>query len=124
MIAMDAVTIATAVLKTANSAWDVGSALYTLVQKTRVVDESVKSLALEATHLGNVCESVSKSLRGLPQGLDNEQAQLFSSIQLQLSERERGMSKLLKAIEGVRKEGSNFVIQTVIILQRFDMIYN
>ena len=109
---MDPLNIASAVGQGAKLAWKVGNALYNLIEDTKVVDESVKALASEATQLGNVCDSVDKQLHRLADLLlDAEDAQLFSSIQMQLSECDRSMRKLSSAIETVRVHRSNALQQ-------------
>ena len=109
---MDPLSIAAAVGQGAKLAWSTGKALYDLIEDTKLVDESIKALASEATQLGNTCDSVSKHLKNLSGlSVDAEDAQLFSSIQMQLSECDRSLRKLTGAIESVRERRSNFLKQ-------------
>ena len=111
---MDPVTIAGAALKGAQTAWDAGSILWRFIQSTKIVDQSVKNLASEANSLGNACEAVNKQLKVLPTfHKDAGDLALFSSIQIQLSECDRCMSRLSLAISSVRGDSPSSIKQAV-----------
>lgn len=121
---MDPLTIATAVAKSAATAWDVGALLYKLIQNTRVVDDSVKNLASEVDQLVYVCDAVKRQLEALAKQQnsqsalvselhDRETARIGAGIKSQLAECDRAVKKLKNAISGVRRKRSNAVTQTV-----------
>ena len=110
---MDPISITAAVGQGARLAWTAGKALFDLIEDTKLVDESVKALASEATQLGNTCDSVSKHLKELSAlRVDADDVQLFSSIQMQLSGCDRSLRKLTGAIDSVRKRRTNVLAQT------------
>jgi hypothetical protein len=110
---MDPFTIATTTFQIATRAWAVGASIYDLIQNTRVVSESVKSLQSEVTQLGHVCSNVSEQLKSLPNAGGTDDKQLLNVVDSQICECTRAMDLLQRTINGVKKDRSNFTTQMV-----------
>ena len=109
---------AAALLELSKAACSLASTLYAFHRNTKNVNETVNDLASEVNALGNACAMVYGLLATLEKehgsetwDQDGQYHIIRESVGDQVQECQRTVNSLAKSIEGVQKEGSNFVAQ-------------
>jgi len=113
-----AMDTASAVLALSKAAWKLGSSLSKLDQDTKIVDTTVKDLAVEVKSLGNECdlvyaeleEVVSESETGSPLPYDVDD-RMWNCLVTQVEETHQTMQELELFVKSVRGEESSFIGQ-------------
>lgn len=115
---MDPITIlhlAGTVASLANAAYGVGISIYTFVQDTKQVDQSVRGLSSEVKALGGACDLIGKRLYDIIHEYDQdkslEQSALWECVSAQVDDCKETIEHLQDAIASVQQNKHNFISQ-------------
>jgi hypothetical protein len=113
---MDPVSILTTVVAVSRTALALSSTLYTLVQATKGVDDTVRALYNEVTGLNFTLDALSATIKAvdIDKTRNNEQSlKLWSTVTRALAGCREAVDKLHRALQGFKKEGSNVASQAI-----------
>jgi hypothetical protein len=116
IVIMEPVSILASVSAASGAALALSTALFTFVQATRNVDQSVRSLYDEVTGLNRTLDAISSCLENarIQESVHTEQnKKLWKSVTASLGGCRVTVDSLCQTLQGVKKPGSNVATQTL-----------
>jgi hypothetical protein len=113
---MEPVSILTSVSAASRAALALSTALFTFVQATRNVDQSVRALYDEVTGLNRTLDAISSCLENasIQESVHTEQnKELWKSVTASLGDCRVTVDSMCQTLQGVKKRGSNVAAQAL-----------